>query len=270
MTETADLYVSCLRPLCFTLSTSMFHACGLYLRHMATIRGGLRSGAQGSDYGRLLCFVALRGGLANNGAGRWACKQRGWEAGLKHRGWVRAFGARAFRGSCFWSFFSWFVLLGSCFWSFLLLVRAFGGSYVFLFDALKFLEACVARSEVSKCKDSKKFAAMQIFTSKISCSPFGFSVVQGHNNNSHKRLRAFVGRRENAFRFLSFIFNLQYVYGMFHCGLHKMFCFIQEKTQLSVSMWSLRSLVISHFRKKNVPNCSLYKYIYLNIYLYRG
>lgn len=125
---------------------------------------------------------------------------------------VRAFG-RSFRGSCFW-----FVLLGA--------------RMCFFFDALKFLEACVARSEVSKCKDSKKFAAMQIFTLKISCSPFGFSVVQGRNTNSHKRLRAFVGRRENAFHFLRFIFNLQYVYGMFHCGLHKMFCFIQEKTQL--------------------------------------
>lgn len=120
---------------------------------------------------------------------------------------------RSFRGSCFW-----FVLLGA--------------RMCFLFDALKFLEACVARSEVSKCKDSKKFAAMQIFTLKISCSPFGFSVAQGRNSYSHKRLRAFVGRRENAFRFLRFIFNLQYVYGMFHCGLHKMFCFIQEKTQL--------------------------------------
>lgn len=156
---------------------------------------------------------------------------------------VRAFG-RAFRGSFFW-----FVLLvvlfvvrafgrslGSCFWSFFcgsfFWFVLFGVRMCFLFDALKFLEACVARSEVSKCKDSKKFAAMQIFTLKISCSPFGFSVVQGRNNNSHKRLRAFVGRRENAFRFLRFIFNLQYVYGMFHCGLHKMFCFIQEKTQL--------------------------------------
>ena len=77
---------------------------------------------------------------------------------------VRAFG-RPFRGSCFWSSFSWFVLLvvlwvrafgrslGSCFWSF------FCGSFFwfvllgvrmcFFFDALKFLEACVARSEVS-------------------------------------------------------------------------------------------------------------------------
>lgn len=154
-------------------------------------------------------------------------------------------------GSCFWtrafrSCFSWFVLFGrsfrgSFFWFVLLVVlfvvRSSGSCFwglvcVFLFDALKFLEACVARSEVSKCKDSKKFAAMQIFTLKISCSPFGFSVAQGRNNNSHKRLRAFVGRRENAFRFLRFIFNLQYVYGMFHCGLHKMFCFIQEKTQL--------------------------------------
>ena len=190
--------------------------------------------------------MALGGGLETSGLGSCFC--------------IRAFGARAFR-SCF----SWFVLLvvlfvvrvlgrsfrGSCFsWHVLLIVlfvvRAFGRSFrgsffwfvllgarmCFLFDALKFLEACVARSEVSKCKDSKKFAAMQIFTLKISCSPFGFSVVQGRNNNSHKRLRAFVVRRENAFRFLRFIFNLQYVYGMFHCGLHKMFCFIQEKTQL--------------------------------------
>lgn len=183
-----------------------------------------------------------------------ACKHWGCEAGLKHRGWVRAFGlvlwGRAFRGSCFLvvlfvvrssvrAYVRSFVVRssGSCF---------LGARMCFLFDALKFLEACVARSEVSKCKDSKKFAAMQIFTLEISCSPFGFSVVQGRNNNRHKRLRAFVGRRENAFRFLRFIFNLQYVYGMFHCGLHIMFCFIQEKTQLSVSMWSLRSLVISH------------------------
>ena len=76
---------------------------------------------------------------------RRACKHRGCEAGLKHRGWVRAFSwfvlfGRSFRGSCFWSFFLWFVLF---------VIRAFGGSYVFLFDALKFLEACVARSEVS-------------------------------------------------------------------------------------------------------------------------
>ena len=74
--------------------------------------------------------------------------------------WVRAFG-RSFRGSCFG-----FVLLvvlfvvrsfgrssgrssgrsfcGSFFWFVLL-----GARMCFLFDALKVLEACVARSEVS-------------------------------------------------------------------------------------------------------------------------
>ena len=41
---------------------------------------------------------------------------------------VRAFG-RSFRGSCFWSFFLWFVLL----------VRAFGGSYVFFVRCFKSL-----------------------------------------------------------------------------------------------------------------------------------
>ena len=68
---------------------------------------------------------------------------------------------RSFRDSffcsCFWSFFSWFVLLvvlwvrasgrsfcGSFFWFVLL-----GARMCFLFDALKVLEACVARSEVS-------------------------------------------------------------------------------------------------------------------------
>ena len=91
---------------------------------------------------------------------------------MKHRGWVCAFWLVLFGralvvrssgfvllvvlfvvrgfgrslGSCFWSFFLWFVLL----------VRAFGGSFFwfvllgarmcFLFDALKVLEACVARS----------------------------------------------------------------------------------------------------------------------------
>ena len=108
------------------------------------------------------------------GFDRLACKHRGCEAGLKHWGWVCAFGScfsvvllvvrssgfvllvvlfvvrasvrafgRSFRGSfrgsffCsfFWSFFLWFVLLGA--------------RMCFLFDALKFLEACVARSEVS-------------------------------------------------------------------------------------------------------------------------
>ena len=73
----------------------------------------------------MLCFVALRGGLANNGAGFVL--------------WTRALGlvlfGRAFRDSCFGSFFSWFVLFGrsfrgSCFSVVLLVVlfvvRAFG------------------------------------------------------------------------------------------------------------------------------------------------
>ena len=83
--------------------------------------------------------MALRGGLANTGAVR--------RAGHIGAGFVRL--ARAF---------SWFVLLvvlfvvrssgrsfcGSFFWFVLL-----GARMCFLFDALKVLEACVARSEVS-------------------------------------------------------------------------------------------------------------------------
>lgn len=89
----------------------------------------------------------------------------GCEAGLKHRGWVRALGlvlfGRAFRGSFFW-FVLWVVLfvvrafgrsLGSCFWSFFcgsfFWFVLLGARMFFLFDALNFLEACVARSEVS-------------------------------------------------------------------------------------------------------------------------
>ena len=145
------------------LSVSMFHACGLYVSCLRPL-----STTHGYDKGRIAFWGARKrlGALAVLcGFERRACKHRGWEAGLKHRGWVCAFWlvlfvvralgrffrgswfgfvlfGRSFRGSFFWSFFLWFVLL----------VRAFGGSYVFLFDALKFLEACVARSEVSKCK----------------------------------------------------------------------------------------------------------------------
>ena len=81
--------------------------------------------------------------------------------------WDLCFLARAFRGSCFWvralgrSFRgSWFgfVLFGrsfrgsffcSFFWSFFLWFVLLGARMCFLFDALKVLEACVARSEVS-------------------------------------------------------------------------------------------------------------------------
>lgn len=131
--QTFGLYVSCLR----TLSTTH----GYDKRRIAFWGARKRLGALA-----VLCGFERR-----------ACKHRGCEAGLKHRGWVRAFWLVLFSwfvllGSCFWSFFSWFVLLfvllvvlfvvrssGSCFWG---LVCVF--SY-----ALKFLEACVARSEVS-------------------------------------------------------------------------------------------------------------------------
>ena len=155
MTETADLYVSCLRPLCFTFAASMFHACCLYVSCLLPL-----STTHGYDKGRIAFWGARKqlGALAVLcGFDRRACKHRGCEAGLKHWGWVcafwlvlfgrsfswfvlwvRAFG-RSFRGSffcsCFWSFFLWFVLLGA--------------RMCFLFDALKVLEACVARSEVS-------------------------------------------------------------------------------------------------------------------------
>ena len=66
--------------------------------------------------------------------------------------WVRSLG-RSFRGS-FFGFVLLVVLfvvrsLGSCFWSFFLWFVLLGARMCFLFDALKVLEACVARSEVS-------------------------------------------------------------------------------------------------------------------------
>lgn len=130
--------------LCFMLAASMFHVCGLYvscLRPLSTIHG--------YDKGRIAFWGARKqlGALAVLcGFERRACKHRGWEAGLKHRGWVCAFWlvlfGRAFRGSCFWvrafgrSFRgSWvgFVLLV------VLMVRAFGGSYVFFLRCFKIL-----------------------------------------------------------------------------------------------------------------------------------
>ena len=153
------------------LAASMFHVCGLYVSCLRPL-----STTHVYDNGRIAFWGARKrlGALAVLcGFERRACKQRGWEAGLKHRGWVRAFVfvlfGRAFRGSFFlvvlfvvrssgrafgrsfcgsffWSFF-WFVLLvvlfvvralGSCFW-FVLLVRAFGGSYVFFVRCFKIL-----------------------------------------------------------------------------------------------------------------------------------
>ena len=140
MTETADLYVSCLRHLCFMLAASMFHACGLYVSYLRSL-----STTHGYDKGRIAFWGARKrlGALAVLcGFERRACKHRGWVCafwlvlfGRAFSGsffWVRssvrAFG-RSFRGSCFWSFFLWFVLL----------VRAFGGSYVFFVRCFKSL-----------------------------------------------------------------------------------------------------------------------------------
>ena len=132
---------------------SMFHACGLYVSCLRSL-----STTHGYDKGRIAFWGARKrlGALAVLcGFERRACKHRGCEAGLKHRGWVcafwlvlfgrafrgsffgfvllvvlfvvrssvRAFG-RSFRGSCFWSFFGFVLLVvlfvvrssGSCFW----------------------------------------------------------------------------------------------------------------------------------------------------------
>lgn len=126
------------------LPVSMFHACGLYVSCLRPL-----SATHGYDKGRIAFWGARKrlGALAVLcGFERRACKHRGCEAGLKHRGWVRAFGlvlfGRAFvgrsLGSCFGSFFSWFVLWVRAFWSFfswfvllvVLWVRAFGRSFV--------------------------------------------------------------------------------------------------------------------------------------------
>ena len=129
----------------------MFHVCGLYVSCLRPL-----STTHGYDKGRIAFWGARKrlGALAVLCSfERRACKQRGWEAGLKHRGWVRSFRScfswfvlfgRAFRGSCFWSFFSWFVLLGSFFGSFFLwfvlfVIRAFGSSYVFFVRCFKIL-----------------------------------------------------------------------------------------------------------------------------------
>lgn len=141
------------------LSASMFHAFGLYVSCLQPL-----STTHGYDKGRIAFWGARKrlGALAVLcGFERRAWKHRGWEAGLKHRGWVRAFWlvlfGRAFRGS-FFRFVLLVVLfvvralgrsLGSCFWSFFLWFVLLGARMCFLFDALKFLEACVARSEVS-------------------------------------------------------------------------------------------------------------------------
>ena len=151
--------------LCFMLAASMFHVCGLYVSCLRPL-----STTHGYDKGRIAFWGARKrlGALAVLCSfERRACKQRGWVRALDS-----CFGARAFR-SCFSWFVLWFVLFVVRAFGFVLLVvlfvvrssvRAFGRSFCgsffswfvllgarmcFLFDALKFLEACVAMSEVS-------------------------------------------------------------------------------------------------------------------------
>ena len=163
MFHVCGLYVSRLRPLCFMLAASMFHACGLYVSCLRPL-----STTHGYDKGR----IAFWGARKQLGALAVLCgfERRAWNTGAVRRAWnigagfvlfgscftvvllvVRSSGfvlsvvlfvVRAF-GRSFWSFFSWFVLL------FVLLVVLLGARMCFLFDALKVLEACVARSEVS-------------------------------------------------------------------------------------------------------------------------
>ena len=130
--QTFGLYVSCLWPLCFMLAASMFHACGLYLRHMATIRGGLRSGRKEAIRGACCALWLWEAGLQTPGL--WGGLET---SGLGLCFWLVLFG-RSFRGS-FFGFvllviLSWFVLLVVLF-----VVRSFGGSYVFFVRCFKSL-----------------------------------------------------------------------------------------------------------------------------------
>ena len=145
----------------------MFHACGLYVSCLRSL-----STTHGYDKGRIAFWGARKrlGALAVLcGFERRACKHRGCEAGLKHRGWVCAFGlvlfGRSVRGSffcsCFWSFFGFVLLVvlfvvrssgfvlsvvlfvvrafGVVLLVVLFVVRSFGGSYVFFVRCFKSL-----------------------------------------------------------------------------------------------------------------------------------
>ena len=147
------------------LAASMFHVCGLYvscLRPLSTTHGYDKGriafwGAR-KRLGALAVLCGFERRLANNGAGfvLWgSCFSvvlfviRALVRSFRGSCFsvvlfvVRAFG-RSFRGSCFGVRAFGRSFRGSFFWFVLL-----GARMCFLFDALKFLEACVARSEVS-------------------------------------------------------------------------------------------------------------------------
>ena len=131
MFHVCGLYVSRLRPLCFMLAASMFHACGLYVSCLRSL-----STTHGYDKGRIAFWGARKrlGALAVLcGFERRACKHRGCEAGLKHRGWVCAFWlvlfGRAFSGSFFWVRSFGRSFRGSCFLVVLFVVRSSGSCF---------------------------------------------------------------------------------------------------------------------------------------------
>ena len=104
----------------------MFHACGLYVSCLRPL-----STTHGYDKGRIAFWGARKqlGALAVLcGFERRACKHRGCEAGLKHRGWVCAFWLVLFGLSFRGSFFG-FVLFGRSFRGSFFWVRSFRGSF---------------------------------------------------------------------------------------------------------------------------------------------
>ena len=146
MFHACGLYVSRLRPLCFMLAASMFHACGLYVSCLRSL-----STTHGYDKGRIAFWGARKrlGALAVLcGFERRACNTG---AGFVLFGSCFSVVLLVVRSSGFVLLVVLFVVrsLGSCFWSFFLWFVLLGARMCFLFDALKVLEACVARSEVS-------------------------------------------------------------------------------------------------------------------------
>ena len=126
MTETADLYVSCLRSLSTTHGYDKgriaFWGARKRLGALAVLCGFERR-ACNTGAGFVLfgsCFTVVLLVVRSSGFVLLVVL-------FVVRSSVRAFGRSL--GSCFWSFFLWFVLL----------VRAFGGSYVFFVRCFKSL-----------------------------------------------------------------------------------------------------------------------------------
>ena len=120
MFHVCGLYVSCLRPLCFTFAASMFHVCGLYVSCLRSL-----STTHGYDKGR----IAFWGARKRLGALAVLC---GFERRACNTGAVR----RA------WNIGAGFVLFGSCFSVVLLVVRSSG----FVLSVVLFVVRAFGRS----------------------------------------------------------------------------------------------------------------------------